>query len=369
VKRKTVQKRRQRAKRDVGSDRLSTDRRPRSEAATDPSPSPTSSSSELVCALDGGPLAGRQVRAERSELTAYELGVRLKQSRKLVALFEDKFYIDRGTRILVDAWTALDRLSTGLNAALREISEFRGDVDFGRVLIETALNCIRPLVRGERVDAGACCHMCRGSLESLQRAIESRFASMDKVGWRVAQWFLLGCETPNGEWIDPHNVPPRTPPKEGRARWVFDHPETVQDLLRQLKLSEAAVLADQTDDEPSIWSDDLPRFLIGWEQLEAGLRRLRRSQSETSRSKQDFQPNEQQQIILRGLKNCILTTEELAALDGIKRRQLFDDRKGDRPGHLTELTRVGLVKNLRKEGRVAGPTAGYYRPDAPPRGL
>ena len=243
----------------------------------------------------------------------------------------------------------------------------QGDRDFGRDLLDGALNRIRPLVRGDHDDVDHSSYTCQGFLESFQRSLSSPSGSTVK-GSKASPWFELGLEIAAGYWYDPCDVPPGCKPKQGEPSWVCNNPDRVAHLLRQLDFLHSDVIPPELSVDGPTWSDDLPPYLLaGWERIEDGLRRLRQLHPSATDAKRPL--NKAQQAILKALDRRSLTAKQLSEFPDVPReRSLFDD--GKKRGHLDELRRQGLVKNLQDDGLTAnGRTTGYYRPDAPPSDL
>ena len=223
-----------------------------------------------------------------------------------------------------------------------------------------ALNQIHPLVRGDHGDVDHANYTCQRSLESFQRSLSSRLSGSAGEGSAAPTWFELGLEVAAGYWDDPQDVPPGRPPKDGVARWVPDHPERIERLLRQLGLSLSEVLSRGLPVDTSIWSDDLPRFLAGWDHIELGLRRLLRLQGRKVPADGPFEPSKEEQRILDALNHRELSKRQLARAAEVPERSLHD-RGPARPGLLSRLIGQELVaKRPGSQGR-------YYRPDAPRR--
>lgn len=305
-------------------------------------------------------------RADYSEVAAYEVGVRLQQ-----AIILSKEVAENGSvNLLPDLMNALVRLRTAYDVAITELGPLQGDRDFGRDLLEGALNQIRPLVRGDQNDVEHSGYTCQRFLESFQKSLSARLSGSTVKGSNASPWFELGLEIANGYWYDPCDVPPGGRQKEGDPRWVFDHPDRVDGLLQQLSLSLSDVPPRELSAGPSIWSDDLPQQLVGWERIEDGLQRLRRLQGTNTNAELLPPLNNAQLTIMTALEGRVMTTEEIAALPGIRRRALFDDKNAGKCGDLAELKRQGRVKNLEDDGLVVdGKTTGFYLPDFPPSNM
>ena len=255
-------------------------------------------------------------RADHSEAAAYEVGVRLQQ-----AIILSNGVAENGSvNLFPDLMNALVRLRTAYDVAITELGPLQGDRDFGRDLLDGDMNQIRPLVRGDHDDVDHSGYRCQRFLESFQRSLGARLLGTTVKGSKASPWFELGLEIVDGYWYDPFDVPPTCPPRAGDRKLVFDHPETVDGLLQQLDLSLSDLLPRELSAVPSIWSDDLPRQLVGWERIEDGLQRLRQLHRTTTDAAPSFVPNNAQQIILDALDGKVLTSGEIKKLPGMPRQ-------------------------------------------------
>lgn len=268
------------------------------------------------------------------ELSAYILGVRLEQAKRLASTALEPPILYRALLRLEEALRSLCDPAIAPEVPSRTIAILR----VATAMLETSptsFDC-------ERLDDIR--HVCRDQLEIATRLLRDHAYSLSISAQSASRWFELGteivCGTGGGEGPPIPNPPPREP-------WRWDRPDalTAQVSVLQTSLDILFPIAPPLSD----WFDYVTLQWSEWIRIECGIEALQTSVGtavpidEDSTSREcNLSPLQQDIVrVVREAGHRIVTEEVLSRLSRIRERV----SEGSTKQQLATLVRLGILDN------------------------
>jgi hypothetical protein len=205
----------------------------------------------------------------RRQILAYVCGVRLTQACIHSGLDSSIFLSTAELR------ASIDRLTNAFDELVRATSIEQGQYQRAKDVLDHCWKTANLIAVQSLVDNDAFGD-CLAQLQVFRQILISLLGNEQATLEHLQEWLLLGSELTDGTWFDP--IHPITGKRlyDGNARWIPDHEDRVNKLLKTLQMTRHKLMRKPRDGEldPNLFAD-MPHEFYGWFGIEAGLRRLK----------------------------------------------------------------------------------------------